>query len=78
MPTWTILKYLAYFESTSLSYCPDSCILFCDCSEVTSECDPFVTLVTHKGDTSNATPFRPGIEDNFASKILRVLSIVGY
>ena len=40
-----------------------------------SECVPFVILVTFTGDASNVTSSRPGIDDNFAARILRVISI---
>ena len=40
-----------------------------------SECVPFVILVTFTGDASSVTSSRPGIDDNFASKILRVVSV---
>lgn len=58
---------------SSLSCGPESCALFCcDCFEVVSECDSFVTPVTLAGDTSSVMSSRPGIGDNFASKMFRV------
>lgn len=40
--------------------------------------DSFVISVSLIEDTSNVTSSRPWIGDNFASKILRIVSIAGY